>query len=85
MPIPTELVGSLPRPSCTFSVTYQQLAKRASLSDIDLHQAFNEYDSGKISKEELIKIQDKATEESLEGLKATLETYITDGDQRASS
>ncbi|KAF5387267.1 hypothetical protein D9757_006818 [Collybiopsis confluens] len=63
MPIPTELVGSLPRP------TY-------------LQKAYADYDAGKINQEEFIKVQDRAVEDSLERLKETGETSITDGDQR---
>ncbi|KIK56182.1 hypothetical protein GYMLUDRAFT_47398 [Collybiopsis luxurians FD-317 M1] len=66
MPIPTEVVGSLPRP-------------------VYLQQAFADYDSGKISKEELVKAQDKAAEDSLTRMQKTGETYITDGEQRISS
>ncbi|KIY00252.1 uncharacterized protein Z520_03937 [Fonsecaea multimorphosa CBS 102226] len=66
MPIPTELVGSLPRP------TY-------------LQKAFADYDAGNISRDELIKAQDRAVEDSLKNLAATGEVLITDGEQRASS
>ncbi|KIK56180.1 hypothetical protein GYMLUDRAFT_62222 [Collybiopsis luxurians FD-317 M1] len=66
MPIPTELVGSLPRP-------------------VYLQQAIAEYDSDKITREEFVKAQDKAVEDSLTRLKKTGETYLTDGDQRVSS
>ncbi|KAJ3742985.1 hypothetical protein DFH05DRAFT_1280221 [Lentinula detonsa] len=66
MPIPTEVVGSLPRPDY-------------------LQQAYAEYDSGKISKEELIKLQDKAAADSLSRMQQTGEIYISDGEQRSSS
>ncbi|KAJ9654274.1 hypothetical protein H2198_006674 [Neophaeococcomyces mojaviensis] len=66
MPIPTELVGSLPRP------TY-------------LQQAFADYDAGKISREDLVKAQDRSVEDSLRHLASTGEPLITDGEQRASS
>ena len=66
MGIPTELVGSLPRPSY-------------------LQQAFADYDSGKISHDDLIKAQDKAVKDSLRNLAETGEPLITDGEQRASS
>ncbi|KAJ3786448.1 hypothetical protein GGU10DRAFT_311004 [Lentinula aff. detonsa] len=66
MLIPTEVVGSLPRPDY-------------------LQQAYAEYDSGKISKEELIKLQDKAAADSLSRMQQTGEIYISDGEQRSSS
>ncbi|EON67236.1 hypothetical protein W97_06489 [Coniosporium apollinis CBS 100218] len=66
MPIPTEVVGSLPRP------TY-------------LQQAFADYDASKISQSDLVAAQDKAVEDSLKRMRQTGETYITDGEQRASS
>ncbi|KAJ9636390.1 hypothetical protein H2199_008065 [Coniosporium tulheliwenetii] len=66
MPIPTEVVGSLPRP------TY-------------LQQAFADYDASKISHSDLIAAQDRAVEDSLKRMRQTGETYITDGEQRASS
>ncbi|KAE9406122.1 UROD/MetE-like protein [Gymnopus androsaceus JB14] len=66
MPIPTEVVGSLPRPNY-------------------LQQAYAEYDSGKISKDELVKMQDKAAADSLFRMQQTGEPFITDGEQRVSS
>ena len=66
MPIPTELVGSLPRP-------------------MKLQDAFEEYDQGNITFEELQAEQDKAAEDSIKRLEATGETYVTDGEQRESS
>ncbi|THH29358.1 hypothetical protein EUX98_g4813 [Antrodiella citrinella] len=66
MPIPTEVVGSLPRPAY-------------------LQQAFRDFDTGKISKGDLVRAQDKAADDSMERMKLTSETYITDGEQRASS
>ncbi|KIK56181.1 hypothetical protein GYMLUDRAFT_1016898 [Collybiopsis luxurians FD-317 M1] len=66
MPIPTELVGSLPR-------------------TVYLQQAYADYDSGKITREEFVKVQDKAVENLLTHLKKTGETYLTDGDQRVCS
>ncbi|KAJ3972456.1 hypothetical protein EV361DRAFT_138724 [Lentinula raphanica] len=66
MPIPTEVVGSLPRPDY-------------------LQQGYADYDSGKITKEDLVKLQDKAAADSLSRMQQTGETYITDGEQRSSS
>ncbi|KIK56179.1 hypothetical protein GYMLUDRAFT_99348 [Collybiopsis luxurians FD-317 M1] len=66
MPIPTELVGSLPRP-------------------VYLQQAYADFNSGKITREEFVQAQDKAVEDSLTRLIKTGETYLTDGDQRVSS
>lgn len=66
MPIPTEVVGSLPRPMA-------------------LQQTFADYDAGKITKEELVKEQDKAAENSVKKMIQTGETFVTDGEQRASS
>ncbi|TCD65871.1 hypothetical protein EIP91_002133 [Steccherinum ochraceum] len=66
MPIPTEVVGSLPRP-------------------VELQKAFKDYAGDKITKEDLVRVQDKAAQDSMQRMKATGETYITDGEQRASS
>ena len=66
MGIPTEVVGSLPRP-------------------MELQEAYAAYDAGKISKEEFLKAQDKAVEDSLNRMSNTGEVLITDGEQRASS
>lgn len=66
MGIPTEVVGSLPRP-------------------IELQEAYAAYDAGKISKEDFVKAQDKAVEDSLRRMSQTGEVLITDGEQRASS
>ncbi len=66
MPIPTELVGSLPRP-------------------IKLQQAYQDLDDGKITFEDLQKLQDEAAADSIKRLEQTGETYVTDGEQRESS
>jgi methionine synthase II (cobalamin-independent) len=66
MPIPTELVGSLPRP-------------------MKLQQAYQAYDDGKITFEQLQAEQDAAAEDSIRRLEQTGETYVTDGEQRESS
>ena len=66
MPIPTELVGSLPRPT-------------------KLQDAFQAYDDGKISHEDLVAEQDAAAEDSIRRLEATGEPIVTDGEQRESS
>ncbi len=66
MPIPTELVGSLPRP-------------------LKLQEAYEDLDQGKITFEDLEKLQDEAAEDSIKRLEQTGETYITDGEQRESS
>ncbi|MCJ1239131.1 hypothetical protein MMC14_007124 [Varicellaria rhodocarpa] len=66
MPIPTEVVGSLPRP------TY-------------LQKAYADYDAGTITRDELIKAQDKAADDSIANMSRTGETFVTDGEQRASS
>ena len=66
MPIPTELVGSLPRPT-------------------KLQEAYQAYDDGKISLEELQAEQDAAAEDSIRRLEATGEPLVTDGEQRESS
>ena len=66
MPIPTELVGSLPRP-------------------IKLQNAYEAYDKGAITWEELQAAQDAAAADSIKRLEATGETYVTDGEQRESS
>jgi methionine synthase II (cobalamin-independent) len=66
MGIPTEVVGSLPRP-------------------MELQEAYAAYDAGKISKEDFVKAQDKAVQDSLKRMSKTGEVLITDGEQRASS
>ncbi|KAG0615431.1 hypothetical protein M758_5G040700 [Ceratodon purpureus] len=66
MPIPTELVGSLPRP-------------------IKLQDAYEAYDKGRITWEELQAAQDEAAADSIKRLEATGEAYVTDGEQRESS
>ncbi len=66
MPIPTETVGSLPRP-------------------MKLQQAFEAYDQGQITFEDLQAEQDDAAEDSIKRLEETGETYINDGEQRESS
>ena len=66
MTIPTENVGSLPRPS-------------------KLQAAIANYDSAKISKEELEREQDAACRDSIKGMEATGSPIVTDGEQRASS
>ncbi len=66
MPIPTETVGSLPRP-------------------MKLQEAFEAYDQGQITFEDLQAEQDKAAEDSIKRLEQTGETYINDGEQRESS
>jgi methionine synthase II (cobalamin-independent) len=66
MPIPTELVGSLPRP-------------------MKLQQAYQAYDDGTITWEQLQAEQDAAAEDSIKRLEATGEPVITDGEQRESS
>lgn len=64
--IPTEVVGSLPRPMA-------------------LQKAFADYDAGKISKDDLVKEQDKAAEDSVKRMEETGEELVTDGEQRISS
>jgi methionine synthase II (cobalamin-independent) len=66
VPIPTELVGSLPRP-------------------MKLQEAYQDLDDGKITFEDLQKLQDDAAEDSIKRLEETGETYVTDGEQRESS
>jgi methionine synthase II (cobalamin-independent) len=66
MPIPTELVGSLPRPA-------------------QLQEAYEAYDQGQITWEQLQAEQDAAAEDSIHRLEATGEPIVTDGEQRESS
>jgi len=66
MPIPTEPVGSLPRP-------------------VRLQKAFEAYDAGKISHQELRREQDEACRDSIERMEATGSPIVSDGEQRASS
>ena len=65
MPIPTELVGSLPRP-------------------MKLQEAYQAYDDGKITYEDLHAEQDEAAADSIKRLEATGQP-VTDGEQRESS
>lgn len=64
--IPTEPVGSLPRPS-------------------KLQEAYLAYDEGKIAREALEELQDKAARESIERSEATGAPIVSDGEQRWSS
>ncbi len=64
--IPTEPVGSLPRPS-------------------KLQAAYAEYDDGKISFDDLEKLQDEAVKDSIERAEATGAPIVSDGEQRWSS
>jgi methionine synthase II (cobalamin-independent) len=64
--IPTEPVGSLPRPTW-------------------LQQAYAQYDTGEITREQLEAEQDKAVEDTLERYEATPAPIISDGEQRWSS
>src|SRR3954451_4890013 len=66
MPIPTELVGSLPRP-------------------MKLQQAYQDYDDGKISFDDLQAEQDAAAAAWIRRLEPTGEPVVTDGEQRESS
>lgn len=66
MGIPTEIVGSLPRPET-------------------LQQTYADYDAGKIDKGQLEEAQDAAALDSIDRLKQTGETFVSDGEQRASS
>ncbi len=66
MPIPTEPVGSLPRPA-------------------KLQAAFEAYDAGTISHEQLEAEQDAACQDSITRMEATGSPIVSDGEQRASS
>ncbi len=66
MPIPTETVGSLPRP-------------------LELQEAYEDLDQGKIGLEDLQKLQEVAAKDSIQRLEQTGETYVNDGEQRESS
>jgi methionine synthase II (cobalamin-independent) len=66
MPIPTELVGSLPRP-------------------MKLQEAYEAYDQGDITWDQLSEEQDAAAKDSIERLQETGEPIVTDGEQRESS
>ena len=66
MSIPTEPVGSLPRPA-------------------KLQAAYAEYDSGKITKEQLTREQDAACLDSIKRMEATGSPIVSDGEQRISS
>src|SRR5680860_550932 len=66
MPIPTEIVGSLPRPK-------------------KLQDAYEEYDQCNIERDDLVKLQDEAAEDSIKRLEETGQSPVTDGEQRESS
>ncbi len=66
MSIPTENVGSLPRP-------------------MKLQEAIADYDAGKITHEDLTKIQDEACKDSIKRMEATGTPIVSDGEQRESS
>ena len=66
MTLPTEPVGSLPRP-------------------MKLQEAFEAYDQGRISMDELAREQDAACRDSIERMEATGAPIVSDGEQRASS
>jgi hypothetical protein len=66
MPIPTEPVGSLPRPA-------------------RLQAAIADYDAGRISREELSRLQHEACLDSIKGMEATGAPIVSDGEQRSSS
>jgi methionine synthase II (cobalamin-independent) len=66
MPIPTEPVGSLPRPA-------------------KLQAALADYDAGKITHEQLTRLQDEACLDSIKRMEATGSPIVSDGEQRASS
>jgi methionine synthase II (cobalamin-independent) len=66
MPIPTELVGSLPRP-------------------MKLQEAYEAYDQGDITFEDLQAEQDEAAADSIKRFERVGEPIVTDGEQRESS
>jgi methionine synthase II (cobalamin-independent) len=66
MPIPTENVGSLPRPS-------------------RLQAAIKDFDSGRITRDQLTAEQDAACLDSIRRMEATGAPIVSDGEQRASS
>ncbi len=66
MPIPTELVGSLPRP-------------------MKLQEAYEAYDQGDITFEDLQAEQDEAAADSIKRFERVGELIVTDGEQRESS
>jgi hypothetical protein len=50
-----------------------------------LQEAYAKFDNGEISKEEVVKVQERAVEDFLKRMSETSETLITDGEQPASS
>jgi methionine synthase II (cobalamin-independent) len=52
---------------------------------MNLQEAYEDYDAGRISREELVAAQDAAAEDSIHRLEATGEPIVTDGEQRESS
>lgn len=88
MTIPTEIVGSLPRPNCTPpSTTHIPLIFILIffVSFLDLQKAIADYDAHKITADEFRKAQDKAAEDSVKRFEAAGQGAVTDGEQRVSS
>ena len=56
-----------------------------STNNKDLQKAYADYDAGAIERDELVKAQDRAAEDSVTKMSQTGETFVTDGEQRASS
>jgi methionine synthase II (cobalamin-independent) len=50
-----------------------------------LQDAYEDLDQGRITFQDLQKLQDKAAEDSIQRLEGTGETFVTDGEQRESS
>lgn len=86
MPIPTEVVGSLPRPTCTWPHAIAVDSTCWLISPLtDLQEAYADYDAGKISRAELESYQDRAAKDSVSRMEQAGEMFVTDGEQRASS
>ena len=87
--IPTENVGSLPRPSCKVQpYPFTDPLSTTSLTDalrIDLQDALKGWDEGTVTEEEVRKAQDKAAEDSVRRMEQTGQAVVTDGEQRVSS
>ncbi len=52
---------------------------------LDLQSAYAAYDAGSISRDGLVKAQDRAAEDSVTRMIETGSEMVTDGEQRASS
>ena len=85
--VPTENVGSLPRPSCklpSFILCFV-IDPVARLTRLDLQEALKGWDEGTVTEAAVRKAQDRAAEDSVRRMEQTGQAIVTDGEQRVSS